>query len=68
MSDPKFSPAALRAARKRWKHTQQEAAYEMHVALSSVTAWENARKTPTGVYMRVVLDYILGSKKRKSSE
>ena len=68
MAEPKFSPAALKRARKRWGQTQQEAAAEMGISISSVADWEAARKTPSKVFMRIVLHYIVGPDRRKSSE
>jgi len=67
MPDPRFTPAALRRARKAWGHTQQQAATEMDVHLSTIQMWESGRRKPKGLYRKVVIDYILGGEQRKQS-
>lgn len=58
-----FSPNALRRARKRYGHTQQQAAFEMHTAMSTIQMWEGGRREPKGLYRERVLAYIRGAAK-----
>ena len=48
----------LRKARTRRQHSQAEAAAAMGVSIDGYWKWEQGTRTPTGLYLKAVQDYI----------
>lgn len=56
---------SLKDARRRWQHTQEQAARKVGVTLSTWSKWEQGLFVPKGLYSRETARYIAKARKAK---
>lgn len=60
-----FDPQELKDARKRYGHTQVQAAASLEIAPSVWARWEQGVHKPRGLYAKAVAAYIRASRRRQ---